>query len=246
MKKFLACLLVLLMSVTAVASAAALPIPKGNAGKQSTRNQSRTTEAPTAEPETTAEPTAEPVVTALPTAEPTAVPTAVPTAAPAADDTAFSFRNGVHWGMTPDEVAAAEGREADFSEDLSAAYSQICFSDVAVSRYTAEIGYIYCGSALQAAVYGGFESDHQSSDFTYLSGALSSVYGQPESADAEELFAMTDHFGPRPEIDPASLIRWSLEDGTAVYMFTFAQDFCILYINTGFFESSAAYDVTGL
>ena len=117
-----------------------------------------------------------------------------------AEESAFTFRNGLHWGMTPDEVLAAEGRTEywDFDE-LSYTASTGELEDLMVSKFEADITYLFVNGQLACLEIGlDLWHEYDAEDIEYLKQALSIVYGEadpnlPVPATVAALMEMSDY-----------------------------------------------------
>lgn len=95
-----------------------------------------------------------------------------------AEDYVFSLRNGIRWGMTPEEFKATEWADqelyySDYDESLkTAGYS---LSDVSVSNFTADFSTFFIDGRLVCMVY-SFDAFAEE-DFSYLRNALAYRYG---------------------------------------------------------------------
>ena len=65
---------------------------------------------------------------------------------------AFSFRNGITWGMKPEEVQAAENTETDIRTSSEWAV-MLTAEPVSVSRFTADLVYMFYQNALRMITY---------------------------------------------------------------------------------------------
>ncbi len=91
----------------------------------------------------------------------------------------FTFRNGLHWGMTPAEVLAAEARAAaDDESEVSYTAMAILLEDLALSKFEADISYLFVGGKLAALeIDPELWLEYDAEDIEYLKQALSIVYG---------------------------------------------------------------------
>ena len=161
----------------------------------------------------------------------------------------FSFRNGITWGMNPQQVSVIENvpMEQYYSNDWSVL---ITSSPVQVSRFSADLVYIFRQNALRMITY-EFHTDCSSLNFQYLTGALCSVYGESMEANPAIIKGWMDRVYPnryKQELIQNG-IEWSAEDGTYIYLYYFTEDhqYAILYAcpdsNGG---SGGSYDTNGL
>ena len=105
----------------------------------------------------------------------------------------FSFRNGVLWGMDSAQVQSTESIQMD--ERSSGEWSVMVSSEpVEVSRFTADLIYMFRDNALQMIAY-EFKTC-TTLNYQYLTGALSAVYGESQTADAARIKAYMDLLYP--------------------------------------------------
>lgn len=96
-----------------------------------------------------------------------------------AEESAFTFRNGLHWGMTPEEVLAAEGRTAfDAEGSLGPITKALLLADISVSKYTASGACLFVDGKLAGILIDPYMMvNNNEEDVEYLRQALSTVYG---------------------------------------------------------------------
>lgn len=96
-----------------------------------------------------------------------------------AEAPAFTFRNGLHWGMTPAEVLAVEGRAAaDDESEVSYTAMAILLEDLKLSKFEADITYLFVDGKLAALeIDPSLWLEYDAEDIEYLKQALSIVYG---------------------------------------------------------------------
>ena len=91
-----------------------------------------------------------------------------PTITPSPDS--FRFRDGIRWGMNPQQVKALES-ENMVERVLQDWAVMVTTEKVAVSRFTADLVFIFRQEQLKMIVY-EFQRQDADSDFQYLTGAL--------------------------------------------------------------------------
>ena len=168
-----------------------------------------------------------------------------PTAAPAA--AVFSFRGGVQWNMSRDQVRALEPLQLTerAQENWSILYP---LSRVEVSRYTADLVYMFYSDRLKMISY-DFGPGGADTDFQYLTGALDSVYGEHREPEASEIIGIMDQIYPGYYTAEHLLNRrgWTAGDDTLVYLYYYAENaYAILYVCAGGAPSGGGYVTTGL
>ncbi|MBR5960814.1 MAG: hypothetical protein IKZ98_07430 [Clostridia bacterium] len=167
----------------------------------------------------------------------------MPTATPAPD--AFRFREGIRWGMSPQQVKALEG--VQMTERNGQNWSiMLTNGKVAVSRFTADLVFMFRNDRLLMITY-EFPRTKDGGDFSYLSGALCSLYGEKEPAEALKIKALMDAIYPdkyeTKQITDAE--GWMTTDGTTIYLYNFSKEaFAIMYVSPEL--GSRIYQTNGL
>ena len=162
----------------------------------------------------------------FPTWENTATP--APSAAPSGG---FTFRGGVTWDMAPEAVREKEtGQQMEerSQDKWSVLYS---VGRVEVSRYFADLVYIFYDRQLQMILY-AFDKGETTNSFLYLTGALSAVYGDTKAAEAAEVVSLMERVYPGMYTTEtiSDVHAWQTADGTRVFLYHQAGgSFSILY-----------------
>jgi hypothetical protein len=166
-----------------------------------------------------------------------------PTATPAPD--AFRFRDGIRWGMNPQQVRALETEQ--MSERSMQNWS-IMLTDgkVNVSRFTADLVFMFRDNRLLMISY-EFTGNASTDDFSYLSGALCSLYGEKTEADPLKIKALMDAINP--ERYKTEMITepegWMTADGTTIYLYHYSPEaFAVMYVSPEL--GSRIYQTNGL
>ena len=154
----------------------------------------------------------------------------MPTATPAPD--AFRFRDGIRWGMNPQQVKALE--VVQMTERSMQNWS-IMLTDgkVSVSRFTADLVFMFRDNRLLMISY-EFSRQEDADAFSYLSGALCSLYGEKSSAEPLKIKALMDAINPNRY--KTELIKdaegWMTADGTTIYLYNYSPEaFAIMYVS---------------
>ena len=160
---------------------------------------------------------------------------------------AFSFRNGITWGMNPQQVAAIENvpMEQAFSSEWSILLTS---SQVPVSRFSADLVYIFRQDALRMITY-EFKNDCSTLNYQYLAGALCSLYGESREAGPAMIKGWMDrvyqNYYNQDLIHNA--MEWTAEDGTAIYLYYVTEKtYAILYVCPNQGGGSSNYNTDGL
>ena len=164
----------------------------------------------------------------------------------------FSFRNGISWGMNPQQVSVIEN--IPMEQRSSTEWSVMVPTEkVQVSRFYADLVYMFYQNALRMINYEFQEdrngqTDPRSLNYQYLTGALCSVYGESREANPAVIKSWMDRiyqdYYQQEKMHDA--LEWTAEDGTVIFLYYFSDtSFAILYVcpsNGG----SSGYDTNGL
>lgn len=168
---------------------------------------------------------------------------AMPTATPG--QIIFRFRDGIRWNMTPEQVKILEPEE--MSERSRMNWTVMMTKEkVAVSRFTADLLFIFRDSRLQIITY-EFQRQTSTTDYRYLTGAIKTVYGEYTEADPLIISTLMDGINPNhyrlDQIDQA--VCWRTGDGTTIYQFFYGSDtFAVMYVSPNM--GTGQYQVNGL
>ena len=161
----------------------------------------------------------------------TETPTETPQPTITPSPEAFRFRDGIRWGMNPQQVKALESE--NMVERVLQDWSiMVTTEKVAVSRFTADLVFIFRQDQLRMIVY-EFQRPDAEGDFRYLTGALCSLYGEQKEADPSMVRVLMDAVNPGRYKTEAltKAYGWLLPDGTAVYQYQYAMDsFGVMYV----------------
>lgn len=165
------------------------------------------------------------------------------------DGTVFSFRGGVRWGMSPEEVRGAETgvqMEERSQAEWSVLYS---VSRVEVSRFFADLVYIFQQQKLNMILY-AFDPAEPAGSYAYLAGALSNVYGERLAGEGAEVVALMDRVYPGMyTVDTLSdVLTWQRGDGTRVFLYRQrGGSFSVLYASPdSWLTDNGVYITSGL
>ena len=173
---------------------------------------------------------------------PEAAVTAAVTATPAPN--AFRFRDGIRWGMNMKQVSALE-TEPMTERSMNSWSIMLTKGKVVVSRYTADLVFMFRDDRLMMISY-EFPQENKDS-FQYLTGALSSLYGEKTEAEPLKIKALMDAINPnRYRIEQITqACEWKNSDGTAIYLYYYSEtDFAIMYVSPEL--GSRIYQTNGL
>ena len=166
-----------------------------------------------------------------------------PTVTPAVGT--FSFRGGVQWNMSREQVRALETLE--LTERNQDSWSNLYpLSTVEVSKFRADLVYMFYSDRLKMISY-DFGSGGSEADFLYLTGALDSVYGDHTESPASEIIGIMDQIYPGYYTADRLTSRrgWRAGDNTLIYLYYYAENaYAVLYVCAG--GSAGTYTTTGL
>lgn len=151
------------------------------------------------------------------------------TATPAPN--AFRFRDGIRWGMNSKQVSALE-TEPMTERSMQNWSIMLTDSRVSVSRFTADLVFMFRDDRLMMISY-EFPQEKPDS-FQYLTGALSSLYGEKTDAEPLKIKTLMDAINPnRYRIELITQASgWTYGDGTTVYLYYYSEtDFAIMYVS---------------
>ena len=162
--------------------------------------------------------------------------------------TAFSFRNGIGWNMSMDQIKTLE--PVPMAERSSNDWSVMVTSEqVQVSRFQADLVFMFWQDKLKMITY-EFQADASKLNYQYLLGALCSVYGDSHEAQPAAIKSMMDRI--YPDRYRADWIReahaWTAADGTNLFLYYFsANAYAILYVSPELtVQGGGGYEINGL
>ena len=159
---------------------------------------------------------------------------------------AFSFRNNVCWGMSEDEVLAAEGRtQADYREDDDGLVS-LSLDNVSAAGEEAWLSYMFEDDALTAAGYGFLSGDYER-----LLASVSMKYGEAASMNERMYLYFTRCIeSGGTDLDAADALNalqggrsagWTGPQDTAIMLFQNEGGVCLLfYVDCAWLEAHMA------
>ena len=161
---------------------------------------------------------------------------------------AFTFRNGIGWNMSTEQVSTLE--TAPMNERTSGEWSVMMTAEkVAVSRFAADLVFIFRQNQLRMITY-EFNYNHDSViSFYYLIGALEFKYGKSQDAEPQIVKNLMDRIDPNHyQTERIQQVHaWTDKDGTGIYLYYFDTDrFAILYASPELSAPGGGYDVNGL
>ena len=161
---------------------------------------------------------------------------------------AFTFRNGISWNMTTEQVSTLE--TAPMNERTSGEWSVMVTTEkVAVSRFAAELVFIFRQNQLRMITYEFNYNNDSVISFYYLIGALEFKYGKSQDAEPQTVKNLMDRIDPNHYRTERiqQVHAWTDKDGTGIYLYYFDTDrFAILYASPELSAPGGGYDVNGL
>jgi hypothetical protein len=144
---------------------------------------------------------------------------------------AFSFRNGITWNTTVDEMLAAEGvdSEEDY-EYYDSGYAEMYMFDVDMDGTWIQVAYGFVeDQPVLAAEY--FEGEDKE-NFDLHQTELSQLYGQPTETDAVNAAPLLEALGSEDLDDGlTAIVGWTLADGTRIYLMVMYDEIYTFYFN---------------
>lgn len=154
-----------------------------------------------------------------------------------AEAQAFSFRDGVAWGMTQDEVLAAEGNPEYKSFNANDGMTGIEIDDAAVAGVEADLTYIFMNGSLVVSSY-VFDAEDVTVDA--LAEQLTGKYGPASEAEAGyaaflEVYSIWGNPGIMTEeyLAERQTHCWLLEEGTILLLIADSDDDIVLMYMDG-------------
>ena len=163
----------------------------------------------------------------------------------------FSFRNGITFGMSIEEIKEIEEVQNHLDPEkwrTSFEYGWTVLTmdeKVRISQYTGEIVYFFNNDMMQSALYMVTTEDI---DEVYqgITKALSSIYGDCEDVDQNQIESMIKFFTPVHYLSLSEGKKW-IDKKVIVYQYkTRKTKFYIQYLNPAFDYPNPPIDVTGL
>ena len=116
----------------------------------------------------------------------------------------FVFKNGIKWGMTKDEVLAAEDPELHFTYMEPGGYTQLFATAAPLSNYHADLFYFFRSGKLCTISYlinNYFVYDSVPAKMDDLLPIFEKKYGKEQTADIDKLYAdLKAHVGDMSEM----------------------------------------------
>ena len=161
---------------------------------------------------------------------------------------AFTFRNGIGWNMSTEQVSTLE--TAPMNERTSGDWSVMMTAEkVAVSRFAADLVFIFRQNQLRMITYEFNYNNDSVISFYYLIGALEFKYGKSQDAEPQIVKNLMDRIDPNHYRTERiqQVHAWTDKDGTGIYLYYFDTDrFAILYASPELSAPGGGYDVNGL
>ena len=161
---------------------------------------------------------------------------------------AFTFRNGIGWNMSTEQVSTLE--TAPMNERTSGEWSVMMTAEkVAVSRFAADLVFIFRQNQLRMITYEFNYNNDSVIRFYYLIGALEFKYGKSQDAEPQIVKNLMDRIDPNHyQTERIQQVHaWTDKDGTGIYLYYFDTDrFAILYASPELSAPGGGYDVNGL
>ena len=172
------------------------------------------------------------------------------------ESTRFSFRNGISFGMSEEELIQTEEKQNQV--DKTSWHSGVVNNwrvimtldtKVKVSSYEALISYYLADNKMEVAAYGFFNNVNETM-YDTISKAVTAVYGEGKPVTAKEIMTRMDCIVTDESIESeiSHGFIWELEN-VVIYQYYLGDDsFILLYTNPNFdYESTKRHiDTIGI
>ena len=163
---------------------------------------------------------------------PAAEKASAPAEAQTASGSGFTFRNGLHWGMSPEEVLAAEGvSQFAYTKPIS---DRMMIQDLLVnlSKFISDGAYIFVDNRLVMTAF-SIESS-SADDAAYLAAALEQVYGPGTRGGAldSKLVRIVEFLGGTVDGVDEVTCTWSVQNGTIIQLIIHDNIIELCYLDT--------------
>lgn len=150
------------------------------------------------------------------------------------DGETFTFRNGITWGMSKQEIVALEG-ESDRDRVMKSGYPAIYYDNVKVSKYdNALLGYAFAKES-GGMIFSWYSMQGDTEEMlNYFKAAFDLKYGEEKEADASELLRIdielfsTDAF-KEDALQQSPIYRWDGPAGTQIWLCRYENNHIYIY-----------------
>lgn len=162
----------------------------------------------------------------------------------------FTFRNGITFGMSKEEIVQLEaengqiGEDAWYTVDGMFYYDSIITEDIPVSKFKADIVYLFDNNQMEMAVYNiRRSSKDDEATFNYLERALCSLYGECTLGKLKDIVSIfttamygslvSEQYDSSLE-DLGVVLEWNYDDIVKIYLFqldTISTGLGIIYLD---------------
>ena len=173
-----------------------------------------------------------------------------PSPQPTEQVTSFTFRNGIGWNMSTEQVRVLEETPMTERTSTTGEWSVMLTNEkVTVSRFAANLIFMFRQNQLRMITYEFSTEKDSVISFYYLIGALESKYGKSKDGEPQAVKNLMDRIDPNHyQTDRIQQVHaWAAKDGTGIYLYFFNTDrFAILYACPELNTAGGEYDVNGL
>ena len=166
-----------------------------------------------------------------------------------AEPAVFSLRNGIIWGMTPQEATATEPDSEYAAYEIDENTSGVRYESLPVAGVTGTFALVFWHGALRVC---GYFLQEEDIPFAQLEALLTSKYGQTQEMDADRLARATsslyDGGITAEEIadDSVTAAWWDLENGTIILLIRDDTGLALLYLDEATLTAGPRYTTDGL
>ena len=173
-----------------------------------------------------------------------------PSPQPTEQVTSFTFRNGIGWNMSTEQVRVLEETPMTERTSTTGEWSVMLTNEkVTVSRFSANLIFMFRQNQLRMITYEFSTEKDSVISFYYLIGALEYKYGKSKDGEPQAVKNLMDRIDPNHyQTERIQQVHaWAAKDGTGIYLYFFNTDrFAILYACPELNTAGGEYDVNGL
>ena len=173
-----------------------------------------------------------------------------PSPQPTEQVTSFTFRNGIGWNMSTEQVRVLEETPMTERTSTTGEWSVMLTNEkVTVSRFAANLIFMFRQNQLRMITYEFSTEKDSVISFYYLIGALEYKYGKSKDGEPQAVKNLMDRIDPNHyQTERIQQVHaWAAKDGTGIYLYFFNTDrFAILYACPELNTAGGEYDVNGL
>ena len=156
-----------------------------------------------------------------------------PSPQPTEQVTSFTFRNGIGWNMSTEQVRVLEETPMTERTSTTGEWSVMLTNEkVTVSCFSANLIFMFRQNQLRMITYEFSTEKDSVISFYYLIGALEYKYGKSKDGEPQAVKNLMDRIDPNHyQTERIQQVHaWAAKDGTGIYLYFFNTDLCFLSI----------------